>query len=241
MAMLLLLGKQRSFLVDTAQKMFSCQYGKIDLTKAKIGKRIKSSLGYEFVAVRPSIIDLLKKSKRGPQIITPKDAGQVIAITGVSPGWECLDLGSGSGFLSMFLGNLVKPKGSVVTYEKKKEFAKTAGKNIKFCGLSNIRVKNKDAAEFTEKDVDLITTDIPDADKLVKKCHNALKLGGWLCCYSPHIEQQAKVRNAMEKHGFVFIKTIETTQREWSSLKGYTHPRYGGIGFTGFMTFGRKL
>jgi tRNA A58 N-methylase Trm61 len=43
----------------------------------------------------------------------------------------------------------------------------------------------------------------------------------------------------MEKSGFVQIRTIETTQREWASLKGYTHPRYGSTGFTGFMTFGR--
>ena len=115
-------------------------------------------------------------------------------------------------------------------------------KNVKFCGHEKIiKVKNKDAAKFTERNLDLITMDMPDAEKLVKKCAKALKPGGWLCSYSPHIEQQIRVREALEKAGFLFIKTIETTQREWSSLKGYTHPRYGGIGFTGFITLGRKL
>lgn len=239
----LLLSKQRSFLPDTVQKNFHSQYGIVDLTKIKkYGQSVKSSSGHEFVAVKPSIIDFLRKARRMPQIVMPRDAAQIVAMTGASNGWRCLDLGSGSGFLAIFLGNAVTPNGSVVTYEKKKEFAKNVLHNVKFCGLEKIiKVKNKTAEKFAEKNLDLITMDIPDAEKLMKKCHSALKTGGWLCVYSPHIEQQVRVRAAMEKQGFIFIKTIETTQREWSSLKDYTHPRYGGIGFTGFMTFGRKV
>jgi len=240
---ILLMSKERAFLLSTEQKQFHSQYGIVDLTKIKkYSQKIKSSKGYEFTVVKPSIIDLLKKARRMPQIITPKDAGQIIAITGVSPGWKCLDLGSGSGFLAIFLGNIIAPSGSVVTYEKKKEFAENVSKNIQFCELDKIvKVKNKTAEKFTEKELDLISMDIPNAEKLVKKCAKALKPGGWLCSYSPHIEQQIKVRKEMEKTGFIFIKIIETTQRVWSSLKGYTHPRYGGIGFTGFITFGRKV
>lgn len=240
---ILLMSKQRSFLLDTTQKQFHSQYGIVDLTKIKkYGQKVRSSSGYEFVAVRPTILDLLRKCRRGPQIITPKDAGQIIAVTGVSSGWKCMDLGSGSGFLAIFLGNAVAPSGSVVTYEKKKEFAKNVEHNVKFCGLEKIiKVKNKPAEKFSESNLDLITTDIPDAEKLVKKCHKALKPSGWLCVYSPHIEQQVRVRAAMEKNGFIFIRTIETSQREWTSLRGYTHPAYGPIGFTGFVTAGRKV
>jgi len=79
------------------------------------------------------------------------------------------------------------------------------------------------------------------AEKLVKKCYSALKSGGWLCVYSPHIEQQIAARNAMEKNGFIMVKTMETIQRNWSSLKGFTHPRPSGIVHTGFITFGRKF
>ncbi len=238
----LLAGKERSFLVDTEQKEFHSNYGIVDIKKIRYGQKIRSSLGHEFVCIKPTITDLLRKCRRGPQIVTPKDAAQVIAVTGVTAGWKCLDLGSGSGFLALFLGNAVLPNGSVVTYEKKKDFAKNVEKNAKFCGLDKIvKVKNKPAEKFTEKELDLITTDMPDAEKVVKKCLASLRAGGWLCCYSPHIEQQIKVRQQMEKTGFVNIRTTETTQREWTSLKGFTHPRYGPIGFTGFMTFGRKV
>ncbi len=237
----LLLSKERSFLVDTGQKTFHSNRGIVNLSRIKYGQKVKSSLGYEFVAVKPTIIDMLRKAKRMPQVVTPKDAAQIAAVTGVTRGWKCLDLGAGSGFLALFLGNLVAPNGSVVTYEKKKDFAENVIRNAEFCGLGKIvKVRNKPADKFAENGLDLITTDMPDAEKLVRKCFKALEPGGWLCCYSPHIEQQIRVRSQMEKI-FQEIRTIETTQREWTSLKGYTHPRYGPIGFTGFMTFARKV
>ncbi len=241
MGVILLLSRQKSFLVDTDQKTFSSQYGKIDLSKARIGRKIKSSSGYEFSVVRPTILDFMRKSRRGPQIITPKDAGQIVAITGASDGWKCLDLGGGSGFLTMFISSIVSPNGSVVAYEKSKVNADIVRRNVKSCGLDGVAtVKNKDASKFTEKNLDLITTDMPDANKLVKKCFSALKPGGWLCVYSPHIEQQIKVRKEMEKLDFVEARTVENIQRDWKSFKGFSHPRYG-LGHTGFMTFGRKV
>ena len=75
-----------------------------------------------------SFIDQLKKCKRGPQVILPKDAGSIAAITGVSSGWKCLDAGGGSGFLSLFLGNLVRPGGKVSAYEKPQKTKKKIGK-----------------------------------------------------------------------------------------------------------------
>ena len=115
-----LLVGEKDFLVDTDNKNLNSKYGMIDLTKVKIGKKIKSSKGNIFLAVKPTIIDLLNKCKRGPQIITPKDAGQITAGTGVSRGWNCLDAGAGSGFLSSFIANIVGPEGKVIAYEKEK-------------------------------------------------------------------------------------------------------------------------
>ena len=43
-----------------------------------------------------SYIDVEGKYKRGPQIIMRKDAGAIIARTGLQPDWKCLDLGGGS-------------------------------------------------------------------------------------------------------------------------------------------------
>ncbi len=239
MTKLLLISKEASFLVDTAQKKFSSQYGIIDLTKTKIGKTIKSSSGHVFAVVEPTILDYIKKFRRGPQVVLPKDAAQIIAITGARNGWQCLDAGGGSGFLALFIANIVQP-GKMTAYEKKKEFAKNIEHNAKLCGLKNVVVKNKDAGSFTEKNLNLITLDMQGAEKIIKKCHKVLKPGGWLCIYSPHIEQQKRVVKEMKD--FIQMRTIECVVRDWKiDLRGFTHPKYSEISHTGFMTFGRKI
>jgi len=237
----LLLG-ERNFLVTKKQKKMGTQFGELDLTKIKkYGQMIKSSLGEEFFVVEPTVIDLLRKCNRLPQIITTKDAAQIIAVTGLTTGMKCLDAGTGSAFLTIFLGNIVKPNGSVISYEKNKRFYDNAKKNIAFCSMEKvITIKNKDMLKgFSEKNLDLITLDMIYAEELVSKAHAALKPGGWLCIYSPHIEQQKKSVVEMEKL-FRQIKTIETMQRLWQ-VSDYTHPMPRQIVHTGFISFGRKV
>ena len=237
---ILLIGKE-NFLVDTKNKKFNSKYGLIDLTKIKLDKKIKSSTGEEFTSVKPTIIDLLKKCKRMPQIVTTKDASQIISQIGIQPDWKCLDAGAGSGFLSLFIGSFLK-SGKIISYEREKEFYKKVKENIKFCELEKIvKVKNKDILKgFSEKNLNLITLDMKYSEKIVKKCYDALKIGAWLVVYSPYIEQQYQVREKMKKL-FYPIKTFENIQREWTTDFGFSHPKYRGLMHTGFLTFGRKV
>lgn len=158
--------------------------------------------------------DSERRFRRGPQIIARKDAATIVAETGLCPDWKCLDLGGGSGFLSLFLANLV-PDGTVVCYEKNEKSARLIEENAKKAELKNLKVVNKQAEEFSEKNLDLITVDMKGAELLVEKCKSALKKGGFLCIYSPHIEQQINARKSMEEAGFRDVRTIETIQREW--------------------------
>jgi len=239
---ILLLSRENSFLMVKTDKVLQTSQGFIDTNIIRhFGQEIKSSTGQKFIVAKPSFIDILRKCKRGPQIIMPKDAVHIIAITGLANGWKCLDAGSGSGFLAIFLGNMVKPDGSVTTYEKDEKFYENVRKNILFCGLDKtVKVINRDAKKFEEKSLDLITLDMRNAEKMVKKCWKALKHGGWFCVYSPHIEQQKEVMEEMKKLDFTQIITIENIQRSWQ-VSDFTHPKPSGIMHTGFMTFGRKV
>jgi tRNA (adenine57-N1/adenine58-N1)-methyltransferase len=241
----LLLGRDKSFLINTSET-FHCQYGTLNIKKIKkFGQKVK--IGKEcFMVVKPTIIDLLKKCRRIPQVVLPKDAAQIIAITGVSHGWKCLDAGSGSGFLALFLGHLVQPDGKVITYERNKRFAENVKKNIELCGLEKtVKIKNKDILKgFPERSLDLVTLDMMHAEKIVPKAHKAMKPGAWIVVYSPHIEQQKRVIEEMKKLSFTQVKTLENIQREWlvnNYKSGYTHPKPSGILHTGFMTFARKV
>ena len=187
-----------------------------------------------------NLVDLLRKCRRGPQIITPKDASVIVAETGLRSGMRCLDAGGGSGFMTLFLANIVAPNGKVFSYEINPQFAEIVKQNVKTCGFQKIAaVKNKDANKFAEKNLDLIVLDMKGAENMVARSHKALKTGSFLCVYSPHIEQQKLCAEKMIKAGFRQMKTLETVQYEWQ-LGTHTHPKPSGVIHTGFITFGRK-
>ncbi|MFH0837064.1 MAG: methyltransferase domain-containing protein [Candidatus Aenigmatarchaeota archaeon] len=190
---------------------------------------------------RENILDILKRTKRLPQAIIPKDAGLIIAYTGVCSGWKVLDAGTGSAWLSMFIANIVNP-GKVLSYEKREDFAKNAQHQAKKHGIGNLKIVNKDILSAEVKgQYNLITLDMKDCEKAVKKLYKNLVPGGWFAVYSPHIEQSVAVKDVMIKLGLKNINIIENITREWYSEYGFTHPVPSGIMHTGFLTFGRKI
>lgn len=188
-----------------------------------------------------NVEDVFKKSKRGPQIITPKDAALILAYTGVGPGSKIVDAGTGSAFLAIFLGNYVRP-GKVVTYENDKRFIKIARENIKSSGLSKfIQLKELDVTKgIKEKNVDLVTLDLKDVKKVIGHAYRALKSGGWLAVYSPYIEQVIDVVKEIKKKNFCEIKVVENIVREWKTERT-TRPKNVGLVHTGFLTFAKKI
>jgi tRNA (adenine57-N1/adenine58-N1)-methyltransferase len=75
---------------------------------------------------------------------------------------------------------------------------------------------------------------------VVKHAYKALKPGGYLVVYSPHIEQVISVSREIEKKDFCDLKTVENIVREWQ-IEKITRPKTTGIMHTGFLTFARKV
>jgi len=182
-----------------------------------------------------------KNLKRGPQIITPKDASLILAYTGVHPGSKVVDAGAGSGFLAIFLATYLKP-GKVYTYENDERFVKLAKENIEESGLSDfITLRKSDVTKgIKEKNADMVTLDLKSARKVVKPAYKALKSGGWLVVYSPTIEHLLSVIKEIKKNKFGEIKTVENIVREWK-VDLTTRPETMGIMHTGFLTFAKKM
>jgi len=187
-----------------------------------------------------NLLDILKKLKRLPQIVTPKDASLILGYTGISSDSFIVDAGSGSGFLCIFLAYYCN-KGKVVTYEKRSDFAKVVKGNVELSGLKNIVVKEKDILEgIEERNVDLITLDMKEAEEVVENAFQVLKPDGWLVVYSPYIEQVISVREKMGSLDFTQIKTVENIVREWR-IGRHTLPEVSGVIHTGWLTFARKM
>ena len=238
-----MLGKESSYFIKSFSGILQTKDGIIDrskLRKAKEGKKVETHLGKVFYVVEPRLTDFLAKAKRLQQVILPKDAAMILAFTGIGQGCEVIDVGCGSGWLSIFLAYYVKP-GNVYTYEIDKRAIKVARENIENSGLKNIVLKERDATKgLDEKNVDLVTIDMKDATKVIKHAFHSLKIGGWLVVYSPYVEQVIDVRKEMKKYEFSYIRTIENVVREWQMTLTF-RPKSTGLMHTGFLTFARKV
>ena len=243
--LIFLVSRTKRYLVPARGK-FSCKYGSTDLDRLKgrkFGMKIK--IGKEtFSVIEPTITDFLfKKAARGPQVILPRDAAVILSETGCGKGWKVVDAGSGSGFLSIFLGY---HGCDVTSYEKNKRFFEIARKNVRTIGLKNVKVINADIRKGLKKrNLDLVTLDMESSEKKVRPAYSSLKPGGRIAIYSMHAEQVSAVRKEIKKLEFTSVRTIETLRREWQfesdKKRTWTRPKTHMLGHTGFITFARKI
>ena len=240
----ILITKQgRKFYAKDLSQDLHTQYGfirKEDLKKAKEGDLLKSNTNREFYIFNPQFIDLYRKIKRDAQIIPLKDIGFIIAETGINKSSKVLDAGSGSGALACFLAATAK---EVITYEIREDFIEIVKSNIEFLGLKNVKIKNIDIYQkIDDKNIDVVILDLPEPWKAIENCSKALKAGGFLVSYSPSIPQIADFVNAIRKNeDFVYLKTLEVTEREWEVEDRKVRPKSKGLGHSGFLSFARKV
>lgn len=235
-------SKEKQYLVRNLSKDVDTFYGKIskgDLAKPA-GSVLTSSTGKEFIILDASFADGYANMKKLPQTVPLKDAGLIIAETGVNKNSLVVDGGVGSGALAAVLANVVK---QVVSYEVREDCIRTAEENIASLGLTNITIKNQSLYEgIDETDVDLVTLDVPEPWRVIPCALKSLKVGGFLVSYSPSVPQVQDFVNAVrEERRLLLVKTVEVIERQWEVDGRRVRPKTAGIGHSGFLTFVRKL
>lgn len=240
---ILITREGKKFYVRNNEEDFHTQYGFIkkgDLKKAKNGSVLFTSTNKELSAFEPFFADLYRKIKRDAQIIPLKDIGFIIAETGINKKSRILDAGSGSGALACFLAGISK---EVITYEIREDFIEIVRKNIDFLSIKNITIKKINIFQnVEEKNVDVVTLDVPEPWNALENCAKALKHGGFLVSYSPSIPQVIDFVNAVRKNNkFIYLKTVEIIEREWEVEDRKVRPKSKGLGHSGFLSFARKV
>jgi tRNA (adenine57-N1/adenine58-N1)-methyltransferase len=200
---------------------------------------VKTNTGKELFIFEPLFIDLYRKIRRGPQIVSQKDIGLIVSEAGISRKSLVVDAGAGSGALCCFLANIA---GKVVAYEIREDFLKVAKGNVEFLGQKNIVLKHGDVYQgIDERNVDLITLDLPEPWKALDAASKSLRPGGFLVAYSPTVPQIADFANEVAKRkDFSVVKTTELIERTWEAEERKVRPRSRMIGHTGFLCFARK-
>jgi tRNA (adenine57-N1/adenine58-N1)-methyltransferase catalytic subunit len=232
----------KEFYVKDSSKDYHNQFGfvKAEELGKKSGTVVKTNTGKDLFMMDADFIDNYGRIKRVPQIIPLKDIGPIITKTGIGKSSRVVDAGAGSGGLSLMLANIVK---EVVTYEIREDFFKVVKSNIEELGFKNVELKNKNIYEgIDEKNIDLVTLDLPEPWKAVEPASKALKVGGFLVSYSPTVPQIMDFVEDIKKHNeFLYIETIEIIERQWEVNERKVRPCSQQIGHSGFLSFVRKI
>lgn len=243
---LLYLDRKRTYLVRVEKgKIFHTHKGFIQLDELfgkEYGARITSSMGIEFVALKPTLKDYIFKMQRKTQISYPKDIALILMLSGVGPGSRVVEAGTGTGALTSSLAFYIRPTGKVYSYEVRREFMDMALKNLKRVGVSEyVNLKNKDITlGIDETEVDAVVLDMATPWLVVPHAHSALKGGGVLVSFSPTIDQVVKTVENMKENVFVDIETLESLMRGMQIERGKTRPQTLMTGHTGYITYARK-
>ena len=243
---LLYLSPRRTYLVKAEKgKSLHTHKGFVSydfLIGKEYGTKTTSNLGIEFVALRPSLKDLIFKAQRRTQIMYPKDIALIVMFSGIGPGDKVVEAGTGAGALTTALAHYVKPTGKVYSYEIREEFIQTALKNLEKARVTKfVEIKNGDITQgISETNVDSVILDLATPWLAVPHAYSALKGSGTMVSFSPTIDQVVKTVEALRESEFVDIETIETLLRGMQIERGKTRPETLMTAHTGYITFARK-
>ena len=151
----------------------------------------------------------------------------------LSRGMSVLEIGSGMGYFSIPMANMVGEDGCVLSVDLQPKMLGSLTKRIKKANLSNIIKTHQCSAKsllidnFPEKfDLALafaVVHEIPDQDRLFKEIYSSLKKGGLLLISEPkgHISENdlGKSLSLAEKEGFDFIRKPEIKKSRSLLLK----------------------
>ena len=192
--------------------------------------------------LEPTLDDLIMKARRESGIIYPKDAAMILMKLGIRSGSRVIEIGTGSGALTLALAAQVAPAGKVYTYDRREDFMKLAEGNLRKAKLLSYVELNRrlDHEPFRETEVDAVVSDVPEPWHEVEVIKACLKNGGRLAALNPTFNQIEKMSEALRESGYVMIEAMEILVRGILARGGKTRPEQRMVGHTEFILFAVK-
>jgi tRNA (adenine57-N1/adenine58-N1)-methyltransferase len=211
------------------------------------GSVVKSSNGALFLVLRPLLVDYVMSMPRGPQVIYPKDAAQIVHEGDIFPGARVLEAGAGSGALTLSLLRAVGPDGQVMSYEQRADHAEHARRNVtNFYGQQpdnwQLIISNVVDSELSDGSVDRAVLDMLAPWDVLDAVSRLVIAGGVLVIYVATVTQLSRAVEAVRaQQCWTEPRSWETLQRGWNVVGLAVRPQHSMRGHTAFLVTARRL
>lgn len=213
------------------------------------GSIVATNAGTEYLAFRPLVGDYVLSMPRGAAIVYPKDAGRIVAVGDIFPGARVVEAGVGSGALALSLLKAVGDSGSLLSIERREDFATIARANVEgFFGGPHPawEVRIGDFADVAPKacqpgSIDRVVLDLLAPWENIDAAAAILAPGGVIVAYVATTTQMSRLVEDLRSHGeFTEPEASETIVRTWHLEGLAVRPDHRMIGHTGFVVVSRR-
>ena len=237
--------KNNKFLaVIDIEKEFITNEGKFKFSNVEnIPSIVKTTTGVNFKIYKPTYKEFVLLMKRGPQIIYPKDVAQIVLELNIHNSSNVLEIGSGSGALTLYLYTLLKNTGKLYSLDSSKINQRRANKTISRY-ISTLSEENNDITFLNEELVNFnyktlnekinsIITDVPEPWEFYtnNKIENSIH---WVS-YLPSMTQVMRMNDTLKDEQFQDIEIKEVIVRDWVVDKKIVRPSNKLVSHTGFI------
>ncbi len=202
--------------------------------------------GVPYLVLRPLLRDFVLSMPRGATVVYPKDAAAIVGMADIFPGARVVEAGVGSGALTCSLLRAVGSEGSVVSFERREDFARIARANVeRFLGgpqptWSLVVGDLQDT--LAERDVHRVVLDMLAPWECIDAVAEALMPGGILVVYTATTTQLSRMAESLRVDGrFTEPEAQELLLRTWHLEGLAVRPDHRMTGHTGFLLSARRL
>tara|TARA_B100001559_G_scaffold208818_1_gene175014 strand:+ start:293 stop:1066 length:774 start_codon:yes stop_codon:yes gene_type:complete len=243
-------SKNKYLSVVENDKEFITNEGKFKFSDLKkIPSIVTTTTGIDFQIYTPTYKEFVLLMKRGPQIIYPKDVGQIIVESNLHNSSRVLEIGSGSGALTLYLYSLLQNSGKLYSLDSSKINQRRANKTISRYlstyskDTVDVNFINEKLDKFNFKNledkIDAIITDVPEPwDFFI---NNKIDTNLNWVSYLPSMSQIIRINETLKEKNFQDIEVKEVILRDWIIDKKVVRPTNKLVSHTGFLVSAKYI